>query len=85
MSDEDFDFGDGDEDDFGFEEYDGEGEGEGEGEVSLEEMIHSNYVNGKSKYKDDGDVASALSLFRDVWDIDSSLDVCTDTHIHTLI
>ena len=78
MSDEDFDFGSDD----GFEEYDGEewGEGEGggdggEGDISLEDLIHSNYVNAKAKYKDELDIPAALALFRDVVDMDGTLEV----------
>eukprot|EP00211_Chloroparvula_japonica_P002113 CAMPEP_0119123334 /NCGR_PEP_ID=MMETSP1310-20130426/3309_1 /TAXON_ID=464262 /ORGANISM="Genus nov. species nov., Strain RCC2339" /LENGTH=462 /DNA_ID=CAMNT_0007113125 /DNA_START=36 /DNA_END=1424 /DNA_ORIENTATION=+ len=82
MSDDDgfgFDDGDGG-DEFEFEYYDEEDGGEGfEEEETLESMIHNNYLEAKSKYRDDGAKADALVQLETVMDLDENMDVTERT------
>ena len=49
------------------------------GEDSIDSMIQNNYLEAKSKYRDDGDLEGALEQFRAAIELDETLDDCEKT------
>eukprot|EP00009_Paramoeba_aestuarina_P003161 CAMPEP_0201510912 /NCGR_PEP_ID=MMETSP0161_2-20130828/3445_1 /ASSEMBLY_ACC=CAM_ASM_000251 /TAXON_ID=180227 /ORGANISM="Neoparamoeba aestuarina, Strain SoJaBio B1-5/56/2" /LENGTH=472 /DNA_ID=CAMNT_0047906189 /DNA_START=106 /DNA_END=1524 /DNA_ORIENTATION=+ len=79
MSDEEFDDAD-----FGFDDDDVEFEFEDDdddfgGGDSLQDMICNHYLCGKSKYKDDNEIAEALQEFESAVELNETLELCDQT------